>query len=214
MKKELVLIGGGGHCRSCIDVIEAEGTFRIIGIVDKQERVGQRILGYPILYTDDDLPISGIENYFITVGQIKSPAIRMSIFDRLASFHYSWPVIVSPYAYVSQHARLGAGTIVMHGAIVNAGVIIGDNSIINSKALIEHDVQVGSFCHISTASVLNGGVVIGEGTFVGSNATINQMVNIPAKTVIGSGSVVTMGRVLESGNTYWGNPLKARYHEK
>jgi sugar O-acyltransferase (sialic acid O-acetyltransferase NeuD family) len=214
MKNEIVLIGGGGHCRSCIDVIEAEGIFSIQGIVDKSELVGKKILEYPILCTDDDLPLSGIETYFITVGQIESPVVRMNIFKRLESFHHSRPVIVSPYAYVSRHATLGAGTIVMHGAVINAGVVIGENSIINSKALIEHDVQVGSFCHISTASVLNGGVVVGEGSFIGSNTTINQIVSIPARTVIGSGSVVTAGNRLQSGNTYWGNPLKARHHEK
>ena len=55
MKKN-ILIGGGGHCKSCIDVIEQEGKYRIAGIVDLPEKLHQKILGYKIIAIDDDLP--------------------------------------------------------------------------------------------------------------------------------------------------------------
>ena len=42
--KKIVLIGGGGHCKSVIDVIEQEGQFTIVGIVDNAELLGSKIL--------------------------------------------------------------------------------------------------------------------------------------------------------------------------
>ncbi len=214
MKNDIVLIGGGGHCRSCIDVIEEEGSFNIKGIIDQSSFIENNILGYPIIGNDDDLPISGVNYYFITVGQIESPEIRVKIYKHIESFKINLPVIISPYAYVSNHAKIGPGTIIMHGAIVNAGAVIGTNCIINTKALIEHDVQIGNFCHVSTAATLNGGVQLGNYSFIGSNSTINQMAKIPDNTVIGSGSVVTSNKKLSSSQTYWGNPLKSKHDEK
>ena len=54
-KEDLILIGGGGHCKSCIDVIELEDKYRIAGIVDLPEKLGQFLMGYSYLAVDDDL---------------------------------------------------------------------------------------------------------------------------------------------------------------
>ena len=84
------------------------------------------------------------------MGQIKGPQIRVRLFDLLKQLGAELPVIISPRAYCSKHTVLGEGLIVMHGATVNASVRIGNNCIINSQALVEHDVQIDDHCHIST----------------------------------------------------------------
>ncbi len=66
----------------------------------------------------------------------------------------------------------------MHHALINAGAKVGDNCIINSKALIEHDAIVEDHCHISTSAIVNGGVLVRIGTFLGSNATVKQYTEI------------------------------------
>ena len=53
--KEIILIGGGGHCKSVIDVIEQESQFVIVGIVDKPELIRTEVLGYPVIGSDADL---------------------------------------------------------------------------------------------------------------------------------------------------------------
>ena len=53
--KEIILIGGGGHCKSVIDVIEQESKYKIAGIIDKKELIGKDVLGYKIIGSDDDL---------------------------------------------------------------------------------------------------------------------------------------------------------------
>ena len=192
MKREIILIGGGGHCRSCIDVIETTGNYRIAGILDRPQRKDETVLGYPIVGNDDDLSRFARYSYFflVTIGQIKSPERRRSLFAKLDLLKVGIATIVSPIAYQSCHARIGRGTIIMHQAIVNAGAEIGNNCIINTRTLIEHDAQIGDHCHISTGAIVNGGVRIGEGVFVGSGAVIREMVHIEEGAFIGANRTV------------------------
>lgn len=187
-----MLVGAGSHAMACIDVIEQDNFFTIAGLVGLPHEFGSQILGYPVLGIDADLPslISDYDHVFITVGQIKTPEPRINLFDLLVQNSCIPPVIVSPRAYVSAHAKLGKGTIVMHGAVINAGAVVGRNCIINSQALVEHDVVIADHCHIATAAVINGGVRIGAGTFIGSGSGVRQRINIGERCVIGMGQQV------------------------
>jgi sugar O-acyltransferase (sialic acid O-acetyltransferase NeuD family) len=188
MKEKIILIGGGGHCHSVIDVIEQENKYQILGIIDKKELIGKKVLGYEIIACDDDLEtiFKTSKNAVITVGQIESNTTRVKLYDKLKQIGFLLPVIVSPLAYVSKHSFIDEGTVIMHHALVNANARIGKNCIINTKALVEHDVIVEDNCHISTASVLNGGVVVKANTFFGSNATSKQNVKIDGFIKAGS----------------------------
>ncbi len=188
IKEKILLIGGGGHCHSVIDVIEQENIFEIIGIVDLKENIGKDVLGYKIIACDDDLEniFKNCKNAIITIGFIQTNELRINLFNKLKKIGFNFPIIISPFAYVSKHAFLDEGTIVMHNALINANAKIGKNCIINSKALIEHDVVVEDNCHISTASVLNGGVIVTKNTFYGSNATSKQGIKISGFVKAGS----------------------------
>ena len=192
MKEKIILIGGGGHCKSCIDVIEQEGKYQIAGIVDVAKKVNQNIMGYEIIGTDEDLPLIAKEysSFLITVGQIRSATKRILLFNRLRELSARFPVIFSPLSYVSKHATIAEGTIVMHHAVVNAGADIGENCIINTKALIEHDAIIEHHCHIATAAIVNGGVKIKSGTFFGSNAVTRGYVVVGEKSFINCGAKV------------------------
>ena len=187
-----MLVRAGGHARACIDVIEQEGRFTVAGLVGLPSEVGSQILGYPVLGTDADLPaLLGVYAHaLVTVGQIKTPEPRARLYGLLEQKGGSLPVIVSPRAYVSPHASLGSGTIVMHGAIVNSGAVVGRNCIINSQSLVEHDVVIADHCHIATAAAINSGVRIGAGTFVGSNSSVRQCIIIGERCLIGMGQRV------------------------
>ena len=188
----IILIGGGGHCKSCIDVIEQEGRFKIAGIVEKEEIIGEQILGYPIIGCDDDLPalINQYKNVLITVGQIKSAKIRIKLFNNCKAYKATFPVIISPVAYVSRHAKINEGTIIMHQAIINAEAKIGINNIINSKALVEHEAQIGSHNHISTGATINGQVLIKDECFIGSGVTVANNITITENVILPAGTTV------------------------
>ena len=190
--KHILLIGAGGHCKSCIDVIEQQGVYEIVGIIDKNLKIGTSVLGYKVIGEDKDLSIlrQDYEYAFVTLGQIKTPELKTGLFNLLCGLGYNIPTIVSPLAYVSKHAYIGRGTIVMHHALINAGSSVGENCIINSKALIEHDAAVCDNCHISTGAVINGDAKVFEGSFVGSQATIKQGIVIPKNSFIKAGVLI------------------------
>ena len=187
MKKKLILIGGGGHCRSCIDVIEQQGAFAIAGIVDQREKRGALVLGYPIMACDEDLPdlLRQYDHFFITIGQIKTCERRMQLFEQITAAGKTLPVLISPLAYVSPHARIGQGTIVMHQALVNAGAQVGMNCIVNTKALVEHDARIDDHCHIATGAIINGGAAVQRASFIGSGAVVREGVSLGAASLVG-----------------------------
>ena len=49
-KKNIILIGAGGHAKVCIDVIESEKKFKIIGLIDNKKK--GKFLNYDILGND------------------------------------------------------------------------------------------------------------------------------------------------------------------
>ncbi len=187
---KLILVGGGGHCNACIDVVEAEGRYEILGVLDPKLSVSDKVLGYDVL-GDDSLTEKYILDgchFLITIGQIGTHEIRKRVFNSLTEMNGVIATIISPRSYVSKHAVIGVGSIVMHDALVNAGSAILDNCIINTKALVEHDSVVESHCHISTAAVVNGGSHIFQGTFFGSNAVGKQGVKTVYAEFIKAGS--------------------------
>ena len=191
-KKNIILVGGGGHARACIDVIEQVGIYNIVGLVGQRSEVGSTCAGYPILGEDSDLPeIRDLASYaIVAIGQIKNFAPRVEAYERLISLDFEMPTICSPRAYVSDTARLGKGTILLHDALVNAGANVGNNCIINTKALVEHDATVCDHCHIATGAIINGGAKILPRSFVGSNATIGNGVTLVDQPIVGAGKVV------------------------
>jgi sugar O-acyltransferase (sialic acid O-acetyltransferase NeuD family) len=186
---EIILVGGGGHCASCIDVVEQEAKFQIAGIVDVPDKLGTTLLGYPIIGNDENLPklAENYQYFLITLGQIKSPQRRIALFEKLLQLGGKLPTIISPRAHISRHATVGAGTIVMHNTLINAGAKVGANCIINSCALIEHDTKIGNHCHISTGAIINGGTQIAECTFVGSGSVVRDNIRIGSHSLIGGG---------------------------
>jgi sugar O-acyltransferase (sialic acid O-acetyltransferase NeuD family) len=196
-RPEILLIGAGGHCKSCIDVIEQDGRFRVAGIVDRPGADSPaEVLGYPLIGTDDDLGElrKRIDYALVTVGQVQSADVRIRLYNRFVELGYNLPVIISPRAHVSRHARVGAGTVVLHGVTVNAAASVGANCILNSHCLIEHDARVEDHCHISTGAIVNGQAAVGLGSFVGSGAVVVQGEQVPPRGFVRAQGLFFSGR--------------------
>ena len=204
----IILIGGGGHCISCIDVLRSTDNYEIVGILDTPDKVGSKLSDISVIGTDEDIPMLAkqYKNFLISVGQIKSSEIRERIYNIVKSCGGSLPVIASTRSYISKTAHLSEGTIVMHNALINAGAVIGKNCIINSGALIEHEVIIGDFCHISTHAVVNGQTKVGRRSFIGSNSVIGNNVCLPEEIIIAAGACITKSP--DETGTYFGNPAR------
>lgn len=176
-QRELILVGGGGHCKSVIEVAESAGR-RIAGILDVSANVGKKVLGYDIIGTDDSIAEwAGKAEFVVTVGHIKDASVRIRLHEKIEAAGGHLAVLIASTAHVSKHALIGEGSVIMHHALVNADASIGKGCIINTFSNIEHDAVIGNYCHVSTGAMVNGNCMVGDGTFLGSQAV---MVNFQA----------------------------------
>jgi len=202
--KKLILVGGGGHCKSVIDVAESAG-FQIQGILDIPENVGKKVLDYSIIGTDDQIPDYVKDAVFlVTVGHIKDATLRIKLHQKIVDAGGTLATIIASTAHVSQYAQIGEGSVIMHQAVVNADAIIGRGCIINTFANIEHDSKIGDYCHISTGAMINGNCVVGKETFFGSKSVMVNGIEIASGCVIGAGSLIRKNATQKG--VYSGNP--------
>ncbi len=209
MMEDIILIGGGGHCKSVIDTINRLRKFNIVGILDLADKIGEEILGIKIIGTDDKLEYfykNGVKNVFLTIGSIGDTKLRRKLYSIALNIGYNFPNVIDKTAIVSDEIEIGQGNFIGKGAIVNVSTKIGNNCIINTGAIIEHDCHIESFCHIAPGTTISGNVVIGENTHIGTNSTIIQNIAIGSNSIIGGGAVVT--KDIGSNAKAYGNPCK------
>lgn len=191
--KRLVLIGGGGHCKSVLDTVLRMKQYDEIVITDCCIPSGTQIMGCKIVGTDEMLPElfnEGFKEAFIAVGSIKDTSLRCKLFNKAATVGFTFPNIIDLSAEVSEFAQLEEGVFIGKKALVNTGTNIGKMAIINSGSIVEHECRIGEFTHISVGAVLCGNVHVGKHVFVGANATVIQGVEIGNNSLIGAGSLV------------------------
>ena len=207
--EKIILLGGGGHCKSIIDTIQTSKLYEIIGIIDLQQNIGQYINGIEVLDCDENLmkyKKSGVENAFISIGSIGNVSVRRKLYDLAKKTGFNIPKIVDKSAIVAKDTKILEGTFVGKGAIINTKSIIGSNCIINSGSIVEHDCSIGDFVHIASGATLCGGVQVGKNTHIGANSTVIQYKTIGENVIIGAGSVVT--KDIRSDVKAYGNPCK------
>lgn len=200
----LILVGGGGHCKSVIEAAESAG-FCILGVLDMPNDVGKSILSTKVIGTDDDIPTYVDKAEFvITVGFIKDPTTRIKLYNRIKDAGGKLATVIASTAYVSRYAKIGDGTVVLHHAFVNAGAIIGSNVILNTATDVEHDAVIGDHCHISTGTMVNGECKVGDRCFIGSQSVLANCITVGDDIIVSAGSFVRKS-IFEKG-IYTGNP--------
>ena len=193
-KKNLIIIGSGGHTEACIELINSTKKYNIKEIVGTKKDIKKIILKkFRIKYSDDDLYYLSkkFNNALISVGQIKDHTVRLKIYNKLKKLHFKLPKIISPFAVISKTSSIGEGTVIMPSVVIGANVKIGKNCIINTRSIIEHGSIVNDNTHVSTSVTINGGVKIGANCFIGSNSTLAQTVSIKNNSFIKMCSRIT-----------------------
>lgn len=197
-RKQLVLVGAGGHARVVADAAKLSG-WDILGFLDDQDPSSfpnMHILGR----------ITEIERYsgrFAMAIGVGSNATRKKIMNSLCA---QWETIVHPTAVVSSDVSLGEGTVVLANAVVNPGSELGKGCIINTAATVDHDCIIEDYVHISPGVHLAGQVTIGVESWIGIGAIIKNGVNVCSNTILGAGAVV-INNISVKG-TYVGVPAK------
>ena len=190
MKREIIIIGGGGHTRVLIGMAQAAGL-AIKGVITSNAALlGEFILDVPVLGLEDEvalepasvLLVNGVGNRASRRGSGLQP--RAAIYQRYRARGFDFLPLVSNHAVVQPHVIMGEGVQVMPGAVVEPGAIIGEDVIINTRATIDHDVIIYPHCHVAPGAVLCGNVVVGEETHIGSGAVVIQGIRIFCNVVV------------------------------
>ena len=189
-RKPIILFGAGGHCLSCIEIIESGLEYEIVALLENNES-GARY-GYNVYQEDEYIESLSLKSQsaLIAVGQIKNHLPRKNLYAKLEKFGFQLPVIKAFSSLVSNRSSIDQGTIVMHGVKVNASAQVGCNVILNTGCIIEHGVKIGDHCHISTGAIINGDASIGDHCFIGSGSVIHDGVTIAENDIIPAGSVI------------------------
>lgn len=189
---ELVLIGGGEHARVVLDA--ARGKLQgwlVVGFIDPRPCADLQALGVTWLGDDETAGPSLRGKYcVITTGGIAETGRRQLIHRRYESYGVRWASVVHPRAVVSASAWLDEGVTILAGAVVNPGARAGAHVIVNTGAIIEHDVDLAPFVHIGPGAAVGGGTAIGMGAYIGLGARVRDHIRIGAGALIGMGAVV------------------------
>ena len=207
MGRKLLLIGGGGHCRSILDCLLSANGYDEIGIIDNNR--AKIALDVSVVGTDDDLPSllkDGWTDAFITVGSVGSTQLRRKIYKRIRDYGFNIPYIIDISAIIARNIVVNEGTFVGKSAIVNTGAMVGACAIINTGAIVEHDCIIGDFSHISPRTTLCGQVEVGDNSHVGAGTVVRQGIKIGHNVLIGAGSVV-VNNIPDNVKAY-GNPCR------
>jgi len=194
MENRCIIIGGGGHAKVVIELLRLDGRYLPFVVTDSNKsRWGESVLEVPVAGGDEklaELGENGIRHFVIGIGSVRSNELRSKLYDLACDYGLN-PVTVShPTAKISEGSKIGMGTVLMAGSIVNIDVAIGNNCVINSGAIVEHDCQVSDHAYLSPGVCLASSVVVEEGAFIGIGAVIKQGVRVARRAVVGAGSVV------------------------
>jgi sugar O-acyltransferase (sialic acid O-acetyltransferase NeuD family) len=191
---EVVIIGGGGHAKICIDLIHRAGSFKMVGILDSRLAVGTNVLGVTVLGDDKllgSLKKKGIQRVINGIGSVQNPIRRIEIYDRLKEFGFETPNIIHPSAVVEASVQMGTGNQIMAGAIVGSSTKLGNNCIVNYGAMLAHDCVLEDGVHICPGVQLSGDVQVARSAIIFTGAIVFPRVKIGEEAVVSAGAVVS-----------------------
>ena len=187
--KRLLIIGAGGHGKVVADTAEENGCWDDIAFLDDRFPAIQKINQRPVVGSFDACS-SMLDDYSTIAMGIGENSLRVELLLRLKSLGFAVPPIIHPTAFISRHAKLGEGCVVLPKAVLNANSIVGIGGIINTGAIVEHDCVLGCGVHISPGTTLSGGVRVGDFSFLGTGTLVIPMITIGCHVISGAGTVI------------------------
>lgn len=188
------LYGASGHAKVVMDIVR-KAYMDVPCLIDDNPAVNE-LDGLPVVHSAE-----GLSPIIVTIGDCQ---IRRKIVWRLEGKEYL--TVIHPTAVKADSVKLGCGTVVMAGAILNPYVEVGNHCIVNTGASVDHDVKIADFVHVAPHCTLCGEVEVGEGTWIGTGTTVIQGIHIGKDCFIGAGSVIV--KDIPDGYLCYGNPAK------
>jgi len=206
---EIIVYGGGGHGKSVIDLIRAQGKYNVVGVIDDGLKKSVEVMGIPVIGGGDQLPRlakDGVRLAVNAVGGIGDIANRIQVFQRLLDAGFSFPTIIHPTAFVEHTANLSQGVQVFPHAYIGSETEVGFGAIINTAAVVSHDCRLGAYVNVAPGALLAGAVTLEEGVLIGMGVTLNLNLTIGSRARIGNSAVVKEdvppGKMVRAGDIW------------
>ena len=210
IKKRLFIFGTGSHSKLVLNEILKIYKFDEIFFFNteiKKKRIKLRDKYYVLInnYKDLKAKVNSSSYYFIAAG---SNQLRKKIFLQLKKKIRKLKTfsIISSNSHVDKTVKIGSGSIIMPGVIINYNSKIGKYSIINTSSSIDHDNTIGEFTSIGPGVNTAGNVKIEDLCTIGIGAKIKDKIVIRKNTIIGGCSFVNKN--CGPNNTYFGIPIR------
>ena len=200
-RRRVAVIGAGGHAKVVIAALRASGADADV-YDDDDSKAGTDVLNHRVRHASTLPPGSA------AVLAVGDNAARRRLAARFDSIVGEWVAVAHPRASVDATARLGAGSVVLAGAVVGPDVRVGRHAIVNTRASVDHDCRLGDFASVAPGAVLCGGAILGEGVQAGAGCVVRDHVSVAAGAILGMGCVVTNS--VEAAGVLVGVPARRR----
>lgn len=191
--RNIGVVGASGHAKVVIDIIEKQGCFSIVGLIDRFCAVGEETFGYRVIGMEDDLPkLCKQFDFDALIVAIGDNFTRRDVVQRIEAIlpGLEYVSAIHPSASVGKGASIGAGTVIMAGAAVNSDCRVGEHCILNTHCSLDHDSQLADYASLAPSSATGGHVTIGVCSAISIGVNIKHGVNIGEHTIIGVGAAV------------------------
>jgi sugar O-acyltransferase (sialic acid O-acetyltransferase NeuD family) len=206
--KKLAIIGAGDlgeliayHAPSC--------GYTVVGYFDDTKEIGAFVNGVSVL--------GGLNNVFNSFSKgdfthmmlgvgYKHFTFRKKVFEDLITQEVPLATLIHPSCIVMHDVEIGAGCMLLPGCVLDKGVVLKENVLLNTGVVIAHDTLVGAHSFLAPRVALAGFITIEECCMLGTNATVIDNIHIQSEIIVGAGAVVVTD-LLEKG-TYIGVPAK------
>lgn len=211
MTTPVIIVGAGGHGAVVADALLCAGV-QVLGFTDADpRRKGELVCGLPVL-GDDRLVLGRFSKSAVRlvngIGGVRGESLRRDVQRFLEAQGWRFADVRHPTATVSRFAALAEGVQLLAGCVVQANAKVARGCIVNTAAVVEHDVCLGEYVHVAPRAVVCGAVRVGAGSYVGAGAVLRQGVRLDEGTIVGAGAVL----IRNAGGGVWtgvpARPLK------
>ncbi len=189
-ERPFIIVGGGGHARVVVSTLRRLGkSIRGFTDPDKEATLSDDL---EHLGGDEILAESEPSEVALTMGMasVRNTGHRAGLFTDQVENGFQFPAVVHPDAVVTPEVEMGIGTQVMAGAVIQPGVTLGKNVVVNTNTSVDHDCDIRAHSHVAPGATISGEVTLESRVHVGTGASIIQGIHIGCGSVVGAGAVV------------------------
>ena len=190
--RPVLVVGAGGHAKVLLSAL-TRLRVEVLGLVDSDPaKASNTVLGVPVLGDDQHIVSRSPDSILLVngVGSVGPTLARRAVYQRFVAQGYRFATVVDPLSLIAGPVTFGRGAQVLAGAVLQPGVSLGDNCIVNTRASVDHDCIVGAHVHVAPGATLSGDTTVDEASLIGTGAIVIQGLRIGRESTVAAGAVV------------------------